>query len=91
MAAKNDKLLEFYSECQKNGYTNMKDETQSLKAKVIASDLGLNYSKIVALYEEAKKVAEEKARLDNKRGNLVFSCYKSSFNYEKESPILLQK
>lgn len=88
MATKNDKLLEFYSECQKNGYTNMKDETQSLKAKVIASDLGLNYSKIVALYEEAKKVAEEKARLDNKRGNLVFSCYKSSFNYEKESPIL---
>ena len=55
-----DKLLEFYSECQKNGYTDMKDKTQSLKAKVIASDLGLNYSKIGALYDEAKKVSEEK-------------------------------
>ncbi len=83
-----DKLLEFYSECQKNGYTDMKDKTQSLKAKVIASDLGLNYSKIGALYDEAKKVSEEKKQLDSKEGKLVYSCFSSSYNYEKESPIL---
>lgn len=85
---RNDKLLEFYSECQRNGYTDMKDKTQSLKAKVIASDLGLNYSKIGALYDEAKKVSEKKIQLDSKEGKLVYSCYSSSYNYEKESPIL---
>lgn len=85
---RNDKLLKFYSECQSNGYTNMKDSTQSLKAKVIASDLGLNYSKIGSLYEEARKVSEEKNKLDSMKGTLVYSCYPSSYNYEKESPIL---
>ena len=58
--SRNDKLWEFYSECQKNGYTDMKDKTQSLKAKVIASDLGLNYSKIGSLYEEARKATEKR-------------------------------
>lgn len=69
---RNDKLLEFYSECQRNGYTDMKDKTQSLKAKVIAADLGLNYSKIGALYDEAKKVSEKKKQLDSKEGKLVY-------------------
>jgi len=43
----------------------MTDDTQSLKAKVIASDLGLKYGKIAALLEEARAVyeAEEKRKV----------------------------
>ena len=63
MTTKEEKLYSFYSQCAAKGYTDMTDDTQSLKAKVIASDLGLRYGKIIALYEEAKAVFEaEEAR-----------------------------
>ena len=39
---KTQDMAQFYNECQNKGYTDMQDETQSLKAKVIAMDLGLN-------------------------------------------------
>lgn len=75
---RNEKLLAFYSACQNGGYTNMSDSTQSLKAKVIASDLGLNYIKIDKLYAEAQQATETKRRLDNKEGTLLFSGFDSS-------------
>lgn len=60
------KMAEFYEQCQQNGYTDMKDEKQSLKAKVIATDLGLKYGKITDFYAKAEKaykqVNEEKER-----------------------------
>ncbi|SEA89495.1 hypothetical protein SAMN05216349_14613, partial [Oribacterium sp. KHPX15] len=63
MTAKEQKLYSFYSQCIAKGYTDMADDTQSLKAKVIASDLDLKYGKIAVLYVEAKKVFElEEAR-----------------------------
>lgn len=56
MADKKTELMaRFYEECQKKGYTNMHNDTQSLKAKVIATDLKLNYGNIAAFYEKAKK------------------------------------
>ena len=60
MTTKQQKLYNFYSQCIAKGYTDMTDVTQSLKAKVIASDLGLKYGKIVALYEQSKQVFESK-------------------------------
>ena len=64
-------MAEFYQLCQKKGYTNMHDETQSLKAKVIATDLGLNYGNIVTFYEKAKgcdaQVQEEKRIAEQER------------------------
>lgn len=80
-------LLQFYSECQKQGYSDMKDNTESLKAKVIATDLGLKYNKIDKLYEEAKLAAEKKSQQDSKVGTLLFSCYSSSVG-DKEQPFL---
>lgn len=56
---KTEKMAEFYTQCQKKGYTNMRDDTQALKAKVIATDLGLNYGNIVSFYEKAKACREE--------------------------------
>lgn len=85
---RNDKLLKFYDECEKNGYIDMRDKTQSLKAKVIATDLGLSYSKIGTLYEEAKKAFDGQKQLESQSGTMVFSCYSSSLRYEKESPII---
>ena len=58
MTAKEEKLYSFYSQCIEKGYTDMSDETQSLKAKVIATDLGLRYGKIASFFEEAKNVFE---------------------------------
>ncbi len=55
---KTQDMAQFYNECQNKGYTDMQDETQSLKAKVIAMDLGLNYRKIAELYKEAERCAK---------------------------------
>ena len=56
MADKKTTLMaQFYEECQKKGYTDMKDPTQSLKAKVLATDLKLKYRNIVEFYERAKE------------------------------------
>ena len=44
-------MAQFYEQCKNKGYTNMRDDTQSLKAKVIATDLGLRYGNIVEFYE----------------------------------------
>lgn len=56
---KTTQMASFYSQCRAKGYTDMTDATQSLKAKVIATDLGLKYkNNIVAFYEEAKKCHE---------------------------------
>lgn len=61
------KLVDFYKQCIDNGYTDMNDETQSLKAKVIASDLGLDYKNISKLFESAelafKKESKRQERL----------------------------
>ena len=66
MTAKEQKLYSFYTQCFAKGYLDMTDDTQSLKAKVIASDLGLRYGKIAALLEEARGVyeAEEKRKAE---------------------------
>lgn len=76
-------MAQFYEECQKKGYTDMKDATQSLKAKVIASDLGLNYNNIEKLYQTAhiaydtvtKRKAAEKAEKERiaVNGNLIIT------------------
>ena len=61
------KLARFYEQCQSKGYTDMADEVQKLKAKVIASDLGLNYGNIGKLYQNAAeaydKINAEKERI----------------------------
>lgn len=57
--SREDKLISFYKECVNKGYANMTDETQSLKAKVIATDLGLRYRRIENLFEEAKDMYED--------------------------------
>lgn len=72
MANRKTQLMsEFYQKCQQKGYTDMNDSTQSLKAKVIATDLGLNYGNIVTFYNEAsvcyEQVCKEKAEAEKKR------------------------
>ncbi len=52
-------MAKFYELCKQKGYKDMSDSTQSLKAKVIATDLGLNYGDIVAFYSEAKLCYEQ--------------------------------
>lgn len=59
MADKKTQLMaQFYATCQKQGYTDMNDATQSLKAKVIATDMKLNYGNIVVFYDKAKQCHE---------------------------------
>jgi len=72
MADKKTELMaQFYADCQQKGYTDMTDDTQSLKAKVIATDLKLNYGNIVSFYEKAKssyeQVQQEKAEAERLR------------------------
>lgn len=56
MASNKDlKLAEFYEQCKRHGYTDMHDDVQSLKAKVIAADLGLEYGRIADFYKKAEK------------------------------------
>jgi len=57
-------MVQFYEECQKKGYTDMTDTTQSLKAKVIATDLNLKYKNIVSFYEDAKTCYDQ-AQIEN--------------------------
>ena len=66
---KSEMMASFYRQCQEKGWTDMTDETHRLKAKVIASDLGLKYSKLDALYEKARECyeAEEKERERQRR------------------------
>ena len=71
MADRKTQLMsEFYEKCQKMGYTDMKDSTQSLKAKVIATDLGLKYGNIVLFYEDAKK-CHELVYAENERYKII--------------------
>lgn len=64
-------MAQFYSRCQENGYTDMTDAIQSLKAKMIAMELKLDYKDIVAFYQEAKhcheQVSAEQKRLEEER------------------------
>lgn len=60
------KLVDFYKQCIDNGYTDMNDGTQSLKAKVIASDLGLNYKNISKLFESADLAFKEQLNKEEK-------------------------
>lgn len=55
---KTQRMAQFFETCQQKGYTDMSDPTQSLKAKVIATDLNLNYGNIAAFYEKAKESYE---------------------------------
>lgn len=85
------KKAEFYEKCIKNNWTDMNDDTQSLKAKVLAKDMGLNYKKIQSLFSEGEKAhqeienkqkeQEEKERLEQERlavkGELIVSFIKS--------------
>ena len=68
MTAKEQKLYSFYAWCKDHGYEDMSDDTQSLKAKVYATDLGIRYRDIGKLYQEAKAVydAEEKRKAQEK-------------------------
>lgn len=68
MLGREEKLYSFYVQCKNKGYKNMQDETESLKAKVIATDMGLRYRDIGKLYQEAKSVyeAEEKRKAHEK-------------------------
>lgn len=65
-------MAQFYEQCQTKGYIDMTDATQSLKAKVIASDLNLNYGNIVEFYAKAKtcydQVQVENAEAERKAG-----------------------
>ena len=64
-------MAQFYSRCQENGYTDMDDAKQSLKAKMIAMELKLDYGDIVAFYQEAQhcfeQVSAEQKRLEQER------------------------
>lgn len=60
------KLVDFYKQCIDNGYTDMNDGTQSLKAKVIASDLGLDYKNISKLFESAEFAFKEQLNKEEK-------------------------
>ena len=52
-------MAQFYQQCQEKGYTDMSDATQSLKAKVIATDMNLKYGDISAFYKKAKQCRDE--------------------------------
>ena len=87
MNAKEANLYSFYDQCQSKGYSDMQDETQSLKAKVIATDLGIKYKDIAIVYEEAKAVYEtenERRRqaeiLQNTPGNVILTFTTKSDN-----------
>lgn len=56
---KTEKMAEFYRLCVEKGYIDMSDEKQSLKAKVIATDLNLKYGKIDKFYEKARLCHEQ--------------------------------
>jgi len=68
------KMAEFYRQCKKKGYLNMRSDTESLKAKVIAEDMGLRYGDMTEFFEKARACHEqllaeeaEQSRLDEER------------------------
>ena len=65
-------MAQFYEQCQTKGYIDMTDATQSLKAKVIATDLNLKYKDIAELYEKSaicyQQVQAEDAETERKAG-----------------------
>jgi len=74
MAGKKEMLMaQFYEQCQQKGYTDMTNADHSLKAKVIATDLNLNYGKIEVFYEKAKKSYDlvRKEELDAQQARLA--------------------
>lgn len=70
MNANEIKLYKFYEECSNKGYHNMFDATESLKAKVIATDLGLKYKDIAKLFEEAKSIYDAEIQRKEKEEEL---------------------
>ena len=64
-----EKLVKLYSYCEENGYLDMSDDKQSIKAKVYATDLKLRYKKIETLVSEAKVAYEEyeKERIEREK------------------------
>ena len=52
------KKAEFYKKCIENNWEDMDDSTQSLKAKVLAKDMGLNYKNIKLLFAEGEKALQ---------------------------------
>jgi len=69
MKKKEELLAEFYIACAEKGYLDMTDSVQSLKAKVIAEDLGLKYKNIGDLFSEAEKYG--KAELERREKERV--------------------
>ena len=67
---KTQKMAQFYEQCQSKGYTDMRDDTQSLKAKVIAADLGLKYGKIEEFYGKAER-AYQQVQAETERARLL--------------------
>lgn len=89
MSADN-KNISFYLQCIENGYTDMKDETQSLKAKVIAMDLNLRYKNIESLFAESKAVYEAQLAKEEKLsvdGELVMKLYNYAGDDKKDKEI----
>ena len=80
LRAKKSTLIEFYKECTSKGYTDMTDETQALKAKVIASDMGLSIKNIDALFLNAKKEYEHSII----KGKKIFSINGDIDVYRRE-------
>ena len=57
----NERLLLFYEECVKKGYSDMTDPQQAMKAKVIATDRQLRYgNSIEQFFQKAKAAYEER-------------------------------
>ena len=57
----NERLLLFYEECVKKGYSDMTDPQQALKAKVIATDRKLRYgNSIEQFFQKAKAAYKER-------------------------------
>lgn len=84
------RMAQFYETCQTQGYVDMKDATQSLKAKVIATDMKLKYGDIVSFYnkakgcyeviQEEKAAAEKEAKRKKIGGNLLLTLSAGSDN-----------
>lgn len=68
---KTELMAQFYQQCLDKGYTDMSDPKQSLKAKVIATDLKLNYGNIEVFFEKARRchttVLEERKEVQRQK------------------------
>ncbi len=69
--SRKDKLFEFYNLCLDAGCLDMKDDSQSLRAKVFAMDLKLHSKKIDDLFDEAKNVYDEKLAAKQEKERLL--------------------